>query len=213
MGFHENWVKLIMMCVCSVKYTITHGKHEMGPIYPSRGIRQGDPLSPYLFILCAEGLSALIKRYEGLGWLHGVRVARNAPTISHMLFADDSYIFCKASGGETSKLMELLAKFERASEQKVNYTKSSVFFSPNNSYERRGELCSLMGMMEADENNKYQGLPNCIGRKKATTFGYLKDRVRQKLQSWEGRMLSKVGKEILIKTVAQSLPSYLEGQK
>lgn len=114
--------------------------------------------------------------------------------ISHMLFADDSYILCKASGGEASKLMELLDFFEKASGQKVNFAKSSIFFSPNNSNERRGELCSLMGMLEADENNKYLGLPNCMGRKKSATFGYLKDRVRQKLQSWEGHMHSRAGK-------------------
>lgn len=177
MGFHENLVKLIMVRVCSVKYTVTHGMHEIGQIYPSRGIKQGDPLSPYLFILCTEELSELIKRYKGLDWLHGVRVAGSAPTISHMLYSDDSYIFRKAIEGEASKLMELLATFEEASGQKV-FTKSSIFFSPNNSDERRGELCRLMGMMEADENNKYLRLQNCMGRKKSTIFGYLKDGVR-----------------------------------
>uniref|UniRef100_A0A803PEK6 Reverse transcriptase domain-containing protein n=1 Tax=Cannabis sativa TaxID=3483 RepID=A0A803PEK6_CANSA len=104
LGFGRSWVTLILSCVTSASYTITHGGKEMGPILPTRGIRQGCPLSPYLFILCAEGLSALIKKYEGRGWLHGCKVANGAPRISHMLFADDSYLYCKATLQEALKV-------------------------------------------------------------------------------------------------------------
>lgn len=86
MGFCEKWVTLVMECVTTVRYSIAHGGEVFGDIIPSRGIRQGDPLSPYLFILCAEGLSALIRKYEKEKWLRGCKVARGAPVISHMLF-------------------------------------------------------------------------------------------------------------------------------
>lgn len=76
MGYNDWWVHLILQCVCSVSYNITHARREIGPIYPSRGIRQGDPLSPYLFILCAEGLSALLRRYEQRKWIQGIKVCR-----------------------------------------------------------------------------------------------------------------------------------------
>lgn len=66
MGFHRRWVELIMSCVVSVSYRITHARREVGPIIPTRGLCQGDPLSPYLFILCAEGLSTLIRKNERL---------------------------------------------------------------------------------------------------------------------------------------------------
>lgn len=92
LGFYDWWVHLVIKCVCSVKYTVMHGSNEMGPITPSRGIRQGDPLSPYLFILCAEGLSALIRRYEQEGLIHGVKICRGALVVTHTLFADDSYL-------------------------------------------------------------------------------------------------------------------------
>lgn len=65
LGFHSCWVELILLNVSSVRYKITHDNHVMGPIVPTRGIHQGDPLSPYLFILCVKGFSALIRRYEG----------------------------------------------------------------------------------------------------------------------------------------------------
>lgn len=93
MGFDDWLIYLIMQCVSSVSYQIMHGAKEMGPIIPSRGIRQGDPLSPYLFIVCAEGLSAIIRKYEMHNWIHGVKICRKAPMVTHMLFADDSYIY------------------------------------------------------------------------------------------------------------------------
>lgn len=91
MGFDDWWVQLILKCVTSVKYHIVHGARVMGLVIPSRGLRQGDPLSPYLLILCAEGLSALIRKYENQQFIQGVQVCHNAPKINHLLFADDSY--------------------------------------------------------------------------------------------------------------------------
>lgn len=76
MGFCVKWVAMVMECVTSVRYAITHGGEVFGQVVPSRGIRQGDPLSPYLFILCAEGLSSLIRKYEKEKWLHGCKVAK-----------------------------------------------------------------------------------------------------------------------------------------
>lgn len=69
MGFKEWWVHLILQCVSSISYNIVHANREIGPIFPSRGLRQGDPLSPYLFILGAEGLSALLRKYEHQKWI------------------------------------------------------------------------------------------------------------------------------------------------
>lgn len=97
MGFCEKWIAMVMECVTSVRYSITHGGEVFGQVNPSRGIRQGDHFSPYLFILYAEGLSSLIRKYEGDKWLHWCKIAHGAPVISHMLFADDIYIYCRAT--------------------------------------------------------------------------------------------------------------------
>ena len=131
MGFSEWWVKLVLQCVSTVSYNIVHGNQEMGPFKPTRGIRQGDPLSPYLFIICAEGLSALIRSFEHKQWIHGVRICRKAPSVTHMFFADDSYVYCKADYAEASRILEILQIYEEASGQKINKEKSSVFFSSN----------------------------------------------------------------------------------
>ncbi|XP_074374335.1 uncharacterized protein LOC141714732 [Apium graveolens] len=208
MGFDSWWIHLILQCVSTVDYTIVHGEFEMGPIKPSRGLRQGDPLSPYLFIICAEGLSAMTRYYEAKTWLHGIRICRRAPTISHMLFADDSYLYCKAETGEALKVMELLNYYERASGQRINRDKSTVFFSANVISYNKESVCQVLRIPEADDKARYLGLPNILGRNKTVIFGYLKDRVNASIQKWNAKCVSKPAKEILIKTVAQTLPSY-----
>jgi hypothetical protein len=91
LGFDRRWVKLIMSYVNSVKYRVRFNSVETDTIIPTRGLHQGDPLSPYLFLLVAEGLSCMLKGAEERGDLEGVRVCREAPVISHLLFADDSH--------------------------------------------------------------------------------------------------------------------------
>lgn len=75
-GFHSLWISRIMACVRSVSYSFLHNGEVFGDVIPQRGIRQGDPLSPYLYIMCAEGLSAIIKRNENVGLIHGCMIAR-----------------------------------------------------------------------------------------------------------------------------------------
>ncbi|XP_062101909.1 uncharacterized protein LOC133809260 [Humulus lupulus] len=208
MGLNEHWINLIMVCVSKVKYKITTEGKELGPIIPSRGLRQGDPLSPYLFLICAEGLSALIADFERQGKIKGCKVARTAPVISHMFFADDAYLYCRATQEEATHVMEVLKLFQMASGQQVNLHKSSVFFSANTVPDMRKDICSILNMNEASVNTMYMGLPNILGRRKSAILGFLKDRMRAKIQSWESKFLSKAGKELLIKSVAQSLPSY-----
>jgi hypothetical protein len=81
-----------MSCVKSVSYSILVNGSQFGRITPTRGIRQGDPLSPYLFLMCAEGLSYLLKQAEGDGAIYGVPIAARGTRLSHLFFADDSIL-------------------------------------------------------------------------------------------------------------------------
>lgn len=114
LGFDHRVVNLFMACISSVKYKFSHAGRTFGSITPSRGIRQGDPLSSYLFLLCIEGFTALIRKYESRGIIQGIKVAQRAPSISHILFADDCYVFCKASLESANRVIEMLHLFEKA---------------------------------------------------------------------------------------------------
>ncbi|OMO90013.1 reverse transcriptase [Corchorus capsularis] len=134
MGFSTRWVHLVMQCVRTVSYSILVNGVQTRRIVPSRGIRQGDPLSPYLFLLCMEGFSSLLQHAERIGDIHGVEVARNAPCISHLFFADDSLLFLRASLGECDAIKNLLRIFELASGQQINIDKSAARYFRNSSF-------------------------------------------------------------------------------
>jgi hypothetical protein len=104
MGFNQVWVDLIMECVTSVSYSVLVNGKPTGVIKPTRGIRQGDPLSPYLFLICAEGLSSLLRKAEQERSMQGLVISRGGPCISHLFFADDSVLFCRATSGLSVKL-------------------------------------------------------------------------------------------------------------
>ena len=95
LGFQSIWVDRVMTCVTSVRYTVRFNGVMTAPFTPTRGLRQGDPLSPYLFLFVADGLSTLIYSKVSTGTLKELQVCRNAPGVSHLLFADDTLFFSK----------------------------------------------------------------------------------------------------------------------
>lgn len=87
-----------MLCVRKVRYSISvNNSYDIGPICPERSLRHGDSLSPYLFILCTEGLFALFSNTQAAGELNGCYIAQSSPSVTNLLFADDSFFFCRAN--------------------------------------------------------------------------------------------------------------------
>ena len=128
MGFCTVWVSMVMTCISSVTYKVLLNCQPKGSIFPEKGLRHGDPFSPYLFILCTEALNANIKKEEREKQLTRLKILRGGPAVSHLLFADDSLFFCKANETECDVILKLLKDYEAVSGQLINFDKSSLQF-------------------------------------------------------------------------------------
>lgn len=208
MGFPSLWISRVMECIRSVSFSFVVNGHISSAISPRRGIRQGDPLSPYLFIICAEGLGILIRHAYEQNMLRGIRVSRGAPTITHLFFADDSIIFTRASVQEANTIGHILREYEVLSGQKVNLAKCKVSFSRRLDGGVRHSILRELGFVEVKMYGKYLGLPTIFDKSKRISFSAIRDRVWKKLQGWKEKLLTRAGKDVLIKAVVQAIPAY-----
>ena len=198
----------MMECISTVRYSIVVNGRSVGNIIPARGLRQGDPLSPYLFNLCVKALSSMLTHAEAKGIITRVPTSPKGPRLSHLFFANDSLLFCKVNSVEWRYLTKILERYERASGQKLNKDKTSLFFSHNTSSEKREEISQLLGLKAMEKYEKYLGLPTLVGRLRLKAFKGIKDKVWAQLNDWKVHFLSQAGKEILIKAVIQAIPTY-----
>jgi hypothetical protein len=211
LGFEMRWVQLIMTCIRSVTYSVVVNGNPVGNIQPTRGIRQGDPISPYLFLLCAEVFSTLLHKAEQRGVITRVPTSPKSPRLSHLFFADDSLLFCKANSVEWRRLMKILEVYEAGSRQKLNLNKISIFISRNTNNERKQEILLQSGLSEATRIDSYLGLPIVVGKSKGLAFNDIVERVSKRLSNWKVKFLSQAGKEVLLKVVVQTIPTYSMG--
>lgn len=201
-------VRIIMSCLKSMSYSMLLNGQLVANIKPSRGLQQGDPLSPYLFLLCVMGLQSLIHQVEVDGNIQGVAICRNDPRVSHLFFTDDSVLFCRASMEKCQKMLDILEVYERGSRQKINREKTNIFFSSNTSQPIQSCIQQLLGVPTITQYEKYLRLPSLVGREKKRSFIYLKERVQKKLQGWKEKLLSQASREVFIKSVIQTIPAY-----
>ena len=146
MGFNDRWINLMMVCVKLVTYSILVNGELCGMIQPTRGIRQGDPLSPFLFLLCTEGLNGLIKKSDMEGDIHGFSLCKRGPKLTYLLFTDDCLQFCRATMEECSKVLEILNMYEGSMGQKVNRSRTAIFSSKFTSAEMRSSIKGALGV-------------------------------------------------------------------
>ncbi|KAL0378405.1 UNVERIFIED_CONTAM: LINE-1 retrotransposable element O protein [Sesamum radiatum] len=207
-GFNETFVNWISKCIGTTSFSLLINGAAFDFFRPSRGIRQGDPLSPYLFIIYAEFFSWMLFQDESLGNIKGIKVCRNAPTISHLLYADDLLIFCMTEERDAQAIRRCLEKFEVWSSQMTNSRKSLIHFSQNVLGRQKILIQDILQMPECTHRVKHLGPPFCKPGARSQVFNELPEKLSNKLSSWKAKNLSRAGKLIRIKNAVQSVPVY-----
>jgi hypothetical protein len=178
-GFHPTFVGWIWSCISSVQYKIKVNGALTTGFKPTRGIRQGDPLSPYLFLFVGEGLSKVLQRAVYLEELRDLKICRRAPGISHLLFANDSLLFFEANTSQAGIIKAAIGIFEIGSGQMINQTKCSIMFNNNCPVETQESIKAILEVEQSSFEEKYLGLPTPDGRMKAEMFQPIKERFRK----------------------------------
>ncbi|OMO61797.1 reverse transcriptase [Corchorus capsularis] len=150
LGFCSKWIKWIMECLSTISYTLVINGKPSGRVFPSRGLRQGDPISPYLFLFVVDVLSRMVHSAVSVGVLNGIKLSRNCPPLTHLLFADDSLFFLAATKENCAGMDWILKAYCDASGQMVNLQKSSIVFSSNTPAEVRSQIEDALQIPGAD---------------------------------------------------------------
>ncbi|RVW52237.1 LINE-1 reverse transcriptase-like [Vitis vinifera] len=188
MGFGSRWEEWMRWCISTAKFSILINGVPAGFFSNSKGLRQGDPLSPYLFV-----------------WDAGER--GDELTVSHLLFADDTLIFCKARREQLTNLSWILAWFEAASGLRINLAKSVLI--PVGEVDGMEELAAELGCKLGALPAVYLGLPLGANHKNASSWDGVEERMRRRLAQWKRQYISKGGRITLIKSTLASIPIYL----
>lgn len=207
-GFASRFIDIIMACVRTATMKVCWNGQASAQFIPSRGVRQGDPISPYLFVLCMEKLSHLISwEVQNRKW-KPMRMRRNGPQISHLFFADDLVLFCEASQEQMAEVKRVMTRFCAVSGHNVNMQKTRAFVSKRVHANRAMEPCRSLGISIAADLGKYLGVPLLHKRVTKVTFSPLVQNVQRKLAGWKGRFLSMAGRTALIRSMLMAIPYY-----
>ncbi|KAF7824263.1 ribonuclease H [Senna tora] len=208
MGFPQRVIQVIMQCVSTVSYALMLNGQKTGVFHPQRGLRQGDPMSPYLFLLCSNVLSCMLHKAERDRKLQGIRFGRRGPTITHLMYADDTILFFKADPNNCDTIRQLLDNYAWISGQVLNKDKSYIIFSPNTSTHFKSSLPNILGAHTSNKLGKYLGVQVDARINSEDAFKEMMDKIESKLTGWKAKLLSQSARLTLVNSVLQSFPIY-----
>ena len=172
-NFPPNLIALIMDCISSPTVFILFNGGKLESFNPSRGIRQGDPIFPYIFILCLEYLGLLIHKKISLKAWKTVKASRSGPAFSHLFFADDLILFGQATLSTAHAIEDVLNHFCQLSGQKINNEKSRILFSKNTSNLAKANISTSLGFIETRKFDKHLGFPLKFSKRGSKDFDFI----------------------------------------
>jgi hypothetical protein len=207
-GFDHAWIRWVLQLTSSAFFSILVNGVPSKPFSPSRGIRQGDPLSPFLFILIAEGLGRYIKAAITEGSLKGLPLHNIQPAPSHSQFVDDTLLLNSPTVQEAVKLNSILSDFTEASGMSLNLDKSKLYFF-NTPPPVQRHISRLLGIPRSSLPSNYLGIPLSGAAASSISWDSLLLSIANRLRNWTFRPLNIASRLVLLKSVLQALPTYL----
>ena len=179
-------IEVIMECVSTTRLLVLWNGEPSASFTPSRGVRQGDPLSPYLFVMCMwKDYSKTIEEYEIAQRWKPIRASRDGPLLSNLFFAENIILFAKASVEQAMVIQDCLSRFCRASGQKNSYPKSRIYFSKNVTDITQSEISRALGIEMTSDLGLYLRMPTLTSRVTKATFNHLCEKIDRRLSGWK----------------------------
>jgi hypothetical protein len=203
----ENWLQWAKSLISMTFFSILVNGFPSPTFSPTRGIRQGDPLSPFFFILMAEGWGRTIKAEVALGNWKGLSLHGEKSPATHQQFVDDTMLMATPTLKESLTIMQVFHDFSEASGMHVNEERSNIFFF-NTPQLIQCHLIGFLGFQLSKLPLKYLGVPLTKNSLKKKVWEDLLENITKKLGNWSFRPLNIASRIILIKSVLQAMPIY-----
>ncbi|CAL0303089.1 unnamed protein product [Lupinus luteus] len=203
-GFNHKFRKWIHLILHSARLSINVNGKMVGYFKCTRGVRQGDPLSPILFCLAEDVLSRGISNLLSEGKISTINGPKGIKTPSHVLYVDDIFIFCKGKRRELLLLRSLIDNYSDASGQCVNASKSK-FFTASTSPTKISSISQVLGFSNGSLPLMYLGVPIFLGKPRKIYLQRIADKIIHKLATWKGSLLSIMVRIEMVKSVIQSM--------
>ncbi|CAL1356334.1 unnamed protein product [Linum trigynum] len=207
-GLPMHFIQVIMHCITSASFEVLWNGSCTESFKPTRGLRQGCPLSPYLFTLCIERLSHVIEEAVKEKKWKPIQLVRGGVGLTHLFFADDLVLFAEATVEQADVVMSCLQKFCKASGEQVSTEKSRIFFSRHMKRDICKRISERLNIPMTQDLGRYLGVPVLHGRTTKDTYRYILDRIDQRLAGWKADNLSLAGRVTLAVSVLNAIPSY-----
>eukprot|EP00253_Pinus_taeda_P035515 PITA_35515 len=206
-GFCDRWVNWVISIISTPNFSILLNGAPTITFNASRGLRQGDPLSPFLFIIAAEGLGRYFRKEARERKIQGLRLWGNRTTVTHQQFVDDIMICCKATLKEVKRIKKILEIFMESSGMEVNNDKSRTFFF-NTAEPIKNHLTRVMGYRIGDLPTKYLGTMLDTSTLKIGNWKNIIEKIMKRLDNWTFRALNLAARVVLLKATIQAIPIY-----